>query len=75
MNYKVRLLWCGERVVMATGRPAPPSGKPDSKELHEKPREEAEPQQQVPSQEGQWPSMPESDDFGDIYEYFRKYFG
>ena len=26
---------------MATGRPAPPSGKPDSKELHEKPREEA----------------------------------
>ena len=41
LNYKVRLPWCGERVVRATGRLAPPLGKPDSKELHEKPREEA----------------------------------
>ena len=43
--------------------------------LDEKPREEKETQQQTPSQNGQYPMMPGGDDFGDIYEYFRKYFG
>ena len=43
--------------------------------LDEKPREETEPQRETPGQNGQFSTMPEGGDFGDIYEYFRKYFG